>query len=160
MTPRMTGIAACVLLLSAGSGAANTRTIVAVHPGCVLELEGGWRTHLTGVVVPGVDTEIGRQALDFCIDRVHGQLVKMFTLTTDDRASGIVRGDDGLPFAEILYGDGLDRDLAAELLRRGLARIDETRLPAHLGHYRDVERQARNRGLGVWASRRLVPPNP
>jgi endonuclease YncB( thermonuclease family) len=160
MTARFVIASASALLLSATVGAGNTRTIARVHPGCVLELEGGWQTHLTGIQVATADTDLGRQALAFCAAAVEGRMVRMFTLTTNDRASGIVYGDDGLAFAEILYGDDLDRDLAAELLRRGLARVDGPRLPDDLPHYRDIEQQARTRGVGVWASSKALRPDP
>jgi endonuclease YncB( thermonuclease family) len=82
---------------------------------------------------------------------VEGERVKVFTLTTDNTASGIVRDADGMPFAEILLGPARNIDLGAALLSKGLARVDEASLPDHLAHYREIEAEARRLRLGIWA---------
>jgi endonuclease YncB( thermonuclease family) len=139
-------------LMSAGSAAANTLVVAEVHAGDLVEFEGGFTVHLTGVVVPGRTTRIGRQAFDFTKRRLEGKRVAVFTWTTDNTAAGIVFGTDGLASAKILYGRDLAHDIAAELLERGFAEVDPDRLPAGCDHYLEIERRARDRKIGIWVN--------
>lgn len=132
--------------------AANTLVVAEVHPGCIVEFEGGFRIHLTGIAIPAADTEIGRAAFDLVKGRLEGKRVAVFTWTTDNTAAGIVYGEDGLAFAEIAYGEDLSADIAVELLERGFARVDPEHLPKGFEHYWDIERLAKEEKLGVWAS--------
>jgi endonuclease YncB( thermonuclease family) len=75
----------------------------------------------------------------------------MLTWTTDNTAATIVRDDAGRPFAQILFGEGLALDIAALLLEKGLARVDADHLPDFCEHYVEIERVARENGVGIWA---------
>jgi endonuclease YncB( thermonuclease family) len=141
-----------LISVAAGTAAANTRIIARVHPGCLVELEGGFTVRLTGISVPGARTRVGYQAYDFAKRRLEGKRVAVFTWTTDNTAAGIVYGEDGLAFAKIEYGKGLSTDIAEELLAHGLARVDSEHLPEGCEHYPEIERQAKEKMLGIWAS--------
>jgi len=131
--------------------AGHTLEVTAVERGDVLVLGGSWTTRLVGIRAPAPDERCGREALTFTRTAVEGTVVGVFTLTRDNTAATIVRDPDGMPLAEIRYGEDEDVDLAAELLRRGLARIDDTFVPEQLDHYRELEREARRSGVGLWA---------
>ncbi len=141
-----------LIMALATSAAGNTLIVVEVHAGDLVEFEGGFKVHLTGIVVPGSTTQIGWKAFDFTKRRLEGKRVAIFTWTTDNTAAGIVLGEDGLAFAKISYGRGLSIDIAAELLGRGLARIDPDRLPEGYDHYLEIESQAKDQKLRIWAN--------
>lgn len=141
-----------IISFLAATAAANTLVVSEVRGGCVVEFEGGFTVHLTGVSVPGERTRVGYQAYDFAKRRLEGKRVAVFTWTTDNTAAGIVYGDDGLAFAKIKYGKGLSTDIAEELLERGLARVDPDHLPDGCEHYPEIERQAKEEKLGLWAT--------
>ena len=134
---------------------ANTLVVAEVHSGGLVEFDGGFTVHLTGVVVPGRETRIGQEAYDFIKHRLAGKRVAVFTWTTDNTAAGIVFGEDGLAFAKISYGKDLAIDIAAELLERGFARVDPDHLPESLEIYREIERRAKEKRLGIWSSPRF-----
>jgi endonuclease YncB( thermonuclease family) len=140
-----------VSFLISAFAAASTRVIVRVHAGDLVEIAGGWKTRLTGISVPAPDDPIGWQAYDFTKRRLEGQTVAMFTWTTDNTAATIVRDDEGHPFAQIRFGRGLATDIASLLLENGLARVDLDHLPEYCEHYLEIERIARERGVGIWA---------
>jgi len=139
-------------MLIVASVAANTLTVARVHAGDIIEFEGGWKTHLTGIIVLSPQDPMGHQAFDFTKRRLEGKVVAVFTWTTDKTAAGIVHGDDGLPFAKVMYGKGRSIDIAALLLEKGYARVNDDRLPEGYEHYREIERLARERKLGIWAN--------
>ena len=66
--------------------------------------------------------------------------------------------DLGLEGAALPHGLALDeRDVllggrAAELLELGYAKVDPDRLPEGYEHYRELERRAKDRQVGLWAS--------
>jgi endonuclease YncB( thermonuclease family) len=140
------------VMMPAGPAAANTLVVAEVHAGDLVEFEGGFTVHLTGIAIPGRTTQIGWTAFDFTKRRLEGKLVAVFTWTTDNTAAGIVIAADGLAFAKISYGKDPAIDIAAELLERGLARVDPDRLPEGYDHYMEIECQARNRKVGLWAN--------
>ncbi len=140
-----------VSLLICANVAANTRVVARVEAGDLIEIEGGWITRLTGISVPPPSDPIGWQAYDFTKRRLEGQTVAMFTWTRDNTAATIVRDDEGYPFARIQFGKGFAMDIAALLLERGLARVDADHLPAFCEHYLEIERVARENGVGIWA---------
>jgi endonuclease YncB( thermonuclease family) len=142
------------LMILTGSAAANTLVVAAVHPGCVVEFEGGFMVHLTGIAVPEAESKNGWSADDFVKRRLVGKRVAVFTWTTDNTATGIVHGEDALAFAKVMYGADLSIDIASELLERGFARVDPENLPEGFEHYREIERHAKERRLGAWASGR------
>jgi endonuclease YncB( thermonuclease family) len=159
LMPRMFPIfLVAFVLMPAGPTAANTLVVAEVHAGDLVEIEGGFTVHLTGIVVPGRTTRIGLQAFDFTKRRLEGKRFAVFTWTTDNTAAGIVLGEDGRASAKIDYGNGLSNDkgastdIAAELLEHGFARVDPDRLPAGYDHYLEIEHQARNRKVGIWAN--------
>jgi endonuclease YncB( thermonuclease family) len=141
-----------LVLILAGPAAAHTLVVAEVHAGDLVEFEGGFTVHLTGIVVPGRTTQIGRLAFDFTKRRLEGKRVAVFTWTTDNTAAGIVFGEDGLASAKISYGKGLSIDIAEELLERGLARVDPDRLPEGYDRYLEIERQAKDQKMGIWAN--------
>jgi endonuclease YncB( thermonuclease family) len=138
-------------MLFVAAVAANTLTVVRVHAGDIIEFEGGWKTRLTGITVPSPRDPMGYQAFDFTKRHLEGNVVAVFTWTTDNTAAGIVYGEDGLPFAKVMYGKDLSIDIAALLLEKGYAQVNDDRLPEGYEHYREIERKARGKGLGVWA---------
>jgi len=138
------------LLLITGLAYANTLTIARVHAGDIIEFEGGWKTHLAGITVPDPTTTIGYQAYDLTKRQLEGKVVAVFTCTTDNTSAGIVYGEDGLPFAKIMYGGALETDIAALLLEKGYARVDENCPTENLDAYKEIEREARNREAGMW----------
>jgi len=138
-------------MLFVASVAANTLTVARVHAGDIVEFQGGWKTRLTGIIAPGPTDPIGYQAFDFTKRRLEGQVVAVFTWTTDNTSAGIVYGDDGLPFAKIMYGEDMSLDISALLLERGYARVDGDHLPDGYERYWEIERVARNKRLGIWA---------
>lgn len=148
---KTSAILTVVSLLICAAVAANTRVVTHVHAGDLIEVEGGWTTRLTGISVPPSSDPIGWQAYDFTKRRLEGQRVAMFTWTTDNTAATIVRDDAGRPFAQILFGEGLALDIAALLLEKGLARVDADHLPDFCEHYVEIERVARENGVGIWA---------
>ncbi len=144
----------------AAPASANTLVVAKVHGGDLVEFQGGFTIHLTGIVVPNRNTQIGWEAYDFTKRRLEGKRVAVFTWTTDNTAAGIVFGEDGLAFAKISYGKGLSVDIAVELLERGYARVDPDHLPEGYDHYREIERRARDQKLGIWANPRAFRRGP
>lgn len=153
-----TGTLAVIAVLAASICAAgHTLEVTAVERGDLLVLGDSWTTRLVGIRAPAGDERCGPEALSFTREAVAGVVVAVFTLTRDNTAATIIRDPDGLPLAEIRYGDDEDVDLAAELLRRGLARVDDAFLPGRLGHYREIEQEARRSGRGIWAAPPACP---
>jgi endonuclease YncB( thermonuclease family) len=157
MITRTRTLAAAAVLAATAGLAGHTLEVTAVERGDVLVLGGSWTTRLVGVRAPAPDQRCGREALAFTRTAVDGTVVGVFTLTRDNTAATIVRDPDGMPLAEIRCGADEDVDLAAELLRRGLAYVDDAFLPEHLAHYRDIERGARRSGRGVWGAPPTCP---
>ena len=141
-----------VHLVAASMAWPHTMLVSRVEAGDVIVLRGNWKTRLTGIVVSGPRDPIGFRAYDFTKRRLEGKIVRVFTFTTDNTAAGIVRDAEGLPRATILFGKGVATDIAELLLAEGFARVDESMLPEDCWHYREIEAEARSRGVGVWAS--------
>lgn len=141
-----------LLSITSSPEAANTLIVAEVHAGDLVEFEGGFKVHLTGIVVPGCTTQIGWKPFDFTKRRLEGKQVAVHTWTTDNTAAGVVFGEDGLALAKISYGRALSIDLAMELLERGFARTNSDRLPEGYDHYLEIERQAKDQKLGIWAN--------
>jgi endonuclease YncB( thermonuclease family) len=158
MKRRLTLVIALITTLAIPA-TANTLVVSEVRGGCIVVFEGGFTVHLAGISIPGPKTRIGWQAYAFAKRRLEGKRVAVYTWTTDNTAAGIVRGKDGLPFAKIVYGAGqsgkgtsIRIDIAAELLELGYAKVDPDRLPEGYEHYRELERRAKDRQVGLWAS--------
>ncbi len=129
---------------------ANVLTVDEVMAGDFLRF-GDWKTHITGITAPAPDTEWGKVALDFAIETLQGKAVKVFTLTTNNTAAGIVYGEDGNAFATILCGENRDQDFAVLLLERGLAKVNTETLQEDQQNYLEVEKKARDKKLGLWS---------
>jgi len=151
MTVRTATWATVIAMTGTVCLAGHTLEVTAVERGDVLVLGGTWTTRLVGVRAPAPGERCGREALAFTRGAVEGTVVGVFTLTRDNTAATIVRDPDDMPLAEITYGEDEDTDLAGELLRRGMARVDGAVLPQRLEHYRDLEREARRAGVGLWS---------
>jgi len=76
--------------------------------------------------------------------------VKIFTWSKDNTKAGIVYDEKGYPFVEIVYGKEGSLSFNEVLLKKGYARVDHKYLPEHLKHYIDLEKEAREKGLGIW----------
>ncbi|MBZ0263532.1 thermonuclease family protein [bacterium] len=113
---------------------------------------GEWTTMITGIRVPAVDLKWGKEAKKLATQMLAGKSVKMFTLTTDGMTSGIVRNAQGYPCATLLCGEKMDLDYAVLLLERGLARVDEKTLQKDQENYREVEKIAREKKVGIWSN--------
>ena len=129
----------------------NTGTVTKVEAGDLIVIGDNWKTRISGIRVSDVRDPVGFRAFDFTKRHVEGAVVKLFTWTTNNIAAGIVRDENGLPRAKILFGKGWSEDLAERLLAQGLAWVDETMLPEDCEHYRAIEAEARRRGVGLWA---------
>lgn len=141
--------------LTSGFAGGNTLTVKKIHDTNLIELEGGFTARLTGITVADKQTETGCQAYDFMKRTVEGKVVVISTYTTNNMASGIVHGEDGYPFCEIIYGNGVrskgwDTNLNAQLLEKGWARVNEKYLPKYLEYFRDLEKEAKAQQLGIW----------
>ncbi|TKJ37983.1 hypothetical protein CEE37_13560 [candidate division LCP-89 bacterium B3_LCP] len=138
-----------LLLLPAHAGG-NTLVIKSVQNGDTIEFEGGFTAHLTGIKVPSPNTQVGYKAFDFTKRAVEGKRVQVFTYTTDNTAAGIVYGKDSLPFVQIKYGEGYSTSLNELLLKKGYAKVNTKFLPEELEYFRDLESEAKRKGLGIW----------
>jgi hypothetical protein len=83
--------------------------------------------------------------------------VKLFTWTTDNTAGGIVHDDKGYPLVQIFYGKGAAVSFNEVMLKKGYARVDLKYLPDDLKHYIDLEKEAREKGLGIWKTGETRP---
>ena len=145
-------IALMLLFFSfAPPGSANTLIVQDVQSGGIIVFEkGGFTARLSGLEVPGLDHRLGLEIWDFTKKAVHGKIVQVFTWTTNNLASGIVRDEDGYPFVQIRFGKNWSQNLNEILLEKGYARVDEDYLPDDLQHYKEIEKEARDQKLGIW----------
>jgi len=128
----------------------NTRVITKVLDSDLVQIGDSFVARLTGIAAPPKNEVIGYKIYDFTKRELEGKLVKIFTWTTDNTAAGIIRDEDGHAFVHIYYGKGLATSFNEVLLKKGFARVDETRLPEDLKHYLDLEKKAREQDLGIW----------
>ncbi|MFZ5434525.1 MAG: thermonuclease family protein [Calditrichota bacterium] len=135
---------------------ANTATIEKVLRGDRLQIKGWEVVRLSGIIAPALDEPFGEEAYQLAKQELEGKLVRMATYTTDNTAVGIVRDPEGLCLVQIEYGDTAlsDKkaaiDFGASLLDKGLARVDERYLPDYLQHYREIEKTAKEKKIGIW----------
>jgi endonuclease YncB( thermonuclease family) len=54
---------------------------------------------------------------------------------------------------QIFYGKGFATSFNEVMLKKGYARVDAKRLPPDLKHYLDLEKEAKEKGLGIWKAR-------
>ena len=133
----------------------NTLVIKTVHSGDCIEFDSGYTVRLTGITTPDTSMPVGYQVYDFVKRTLEGRTVKVFTYTTNNLATGIVYGDDGLSFAQIIYGPEKNSkewstNLNEFLLKKGWAQVNEQFLPDELRHFKELEKKARNQKLGIW----------
>jgi endonuclease YncB( thermonuclease family) len=139
-----------VILFFPISGAANTRVIDKVLSGDLVQIGDSFVARLTGIEAPPKDEPLGYRIYDFTKRELEGKMVKLFTWTTDNTAEGIVRDENGCAFVEIEYWKGEYVSFNEVLLQKGYARVDRKYLPENLKHYIGLEKEAREKGLGIW----------
>lgn len=66
-----------------------------VHSGDLVQFGDTFVARLTGIAAPSRNEGIGYEIYDFTKRELEGQLVKLFTWTTDNTAAGIVHDDKG-----------------------------------------------------------------
>jgi len=145
-------IVAAVLAVAI-SAAGNVGVIQKVLSGDLVQIGDTFIARLTGIAAPSRDEAIGYQVYDFTKRELEGKLVKIFTWTTDNTAAGIVHDEKGYPFVQIYYGKRASVSFNEVLLKKGYARVDHKYLPDDLKHYIDLEKEAREKGLGIWKTR-------
>lgn len=132
----------------------NTRTVDEVLSGDLVRIGDSFIARLTGITVPARETKMGYKIYDFSKREIEGKTVKLFTWTKDNTTAGIVYDSEGRAFVQIYYGKGMETSFNEVLLKKGYARVDEEYLPDELKHYLDLEKEARDKGLGVWAKKK------
>ena len=129
---------------------ANTGIVKKVLSGDRVQMGETFVARLTGIKAPPRDEKLGNMIYDFTKRELEGKTVKFFTWTTDNTTVGIVRDESGYPFVEIEYWKGEFLSFNEILLKKGYARVDRKYLPENLSHYLDLEKGAREKGLGIW----------
>jgi len=132
------------------SALSNTGVVKKVLSGDRVRIGETFVARLTGITVPPRDETLGYNIYDFTKRELEGKTVKFFTWTTDNTAAGIVRDENGYPFVEIEYWKGEFLSFNEALLKKGYARVDQKYLPENLKHYLDLEKEAHDKGLGIW----------
>ncbi len=143
-----------IVLLTAGVAdpvLSNTGTIDEVLGGDLVRIGDSFITRLTGIKAPPRNEIMGYRIYDFTKREIEGKKVKFITWTTDNTAAGIVRDGNDHAFVQIYYGKGMETSFNEVLLRKGYARVDKDFLPDDLKHYLELEKEAREKGLGIWA---------
>jgi|GEM_PF-821660 len=148
----------------------NIGVIKKVLSGDLVQFGDTFVARLTGIAAPSRSEVLGYEIYDFTKRELEGQTVKLFTWTRDNKASGIVYDEKGYPFVQIYYGKGASVSFNEVMLKKGYARVDPQYLPENLKHYLDLEKEARDKGLGIWkqpdksgkaalfpADRKLIP---
>jgi endonuclease YncB( thermonuclease family) len=139
-----------LLLLIPISAVSNTGTVKKVLSGDIVQIGDTFVARLAGITSPSRDEILGYKINDFTKRELEGKKVKFFTWTTDNTAEGIVYDANGYPFVEIEYWKGEHINFNEVLLKKGFARVDKDHLPEHLKHYHDLEKEARDKRLGIW----------
>jgi len=146
---RLISVVLLILLLPI-SALPNTGVVKKVLSGDLVQIGDTFVARLTGITVPPRDEVLGYKIYDFTKRKLEGKTVKFFTWTTDNTADGIVHDENGYPFVEIEYWKGEYLSFNELLLKKGYARVDEKYLPENLKHFLDLEKEAREKGLGIW----------
>ena len=144
----------CIILLMLAisiSALGNTGIIKKVLSGDLIQIGDSFVARLTGITAPPRNEVLGNKIYDFTKRTLEGQTVKIFTWTTDNTREGIVYDENGHPFVQIYYGKGMSVSFNEVLLKKGYARVDSKYLTEDLKHYIDLEKEAREKGLGIWA---------
>ena len=148
------------LLLIAVSAGANVVTITKVLGADLIQIGDTFIARLTGIRALAGDEPLGPEVYAFTKRELEGKTVKLFTWTTDNTAAGIIYDDKGRAFAQVFYGKDRTVSFNEVLLKKGFARVDPKVLPDDLKHYLDLEKEAREKGLGIWKSRVPGPTGP
>ncbi len=143
--------AAFLVACAAGPLLGNTGTVEEVLSGDLVRIGDSFIARLTGIKAPPRNEIMGYRIYDFTKREIEGKKIKLFTWTTDNTAAGIVYDEDGRAFVQIYYGRGMETSFNEVLLKKGYARVDRDRLPDDLEHYLKLEKEAREKGLGIWA---------
>jgi endonuclease YncB( thermonuclease family) len=139
-----------IILSLSISAVCNTGVVKKVLSGDLVQIGDTFVARLTGITAPPRDETLGYKIYDFTKRELEGKTVKIFTWTTDNTAAGIVYDENGYPFVEIEFLEGESLSFNEILLKKGYARVDKNYLPEHLQHYLDLEKEAREKGLGIW----------
>jgi len=139
-----------IMLSFQTSAVCNTGVIKKVLSGDLVQIGETFVARLTGITVPPCDETLGYKIYGFTKIELEGKTVKIFTWTTDNSAAGIVYDENGYPFVEIKFLKGKSLSFNEILLKKGYARVDQKHLPENLKHYLDLEKEAREKGLGIW----------
>lgn len=144
------------------TAAANTGVVKKVLSGDIVQFGDTFVARLTGLRAPQLDEPLGREVYEFTLKELESKLVQLATWTTDNTAAGIVYDEQGFPFVLIRYGSysrdkGFEACFNEVLLKKGYARVDLKYLPDDLKHYLDLEKEAREKGLGIWKARSPGP---
>ena len=139
-----------IVLAAAMTAAANTGLVKKVLGGDLVQFGETFIARLTGIRAPGPDEPLGREVYDFTKKELEGKTVVLISWTTDNTAAGIVYDEEGRPRVQIFYGNGFATSFNEVMLKKGYARVDPKYLPADLKHYLDLEREAKEKGLGIW----------
>lgn len=141
-------------LLAVGvSAGANVVTVKKVLGADLVQIGDAFVARLTGIKAPERDEPLGQEVYEFTKRELEGKTVKLFTWTTDNTAAGIVYDDQGRAFVQVFYGKDRTVSFNETLLKKGYARIDAEFLPDELQHYHALEKEAREKGLGIWKAR-------
>lgn len=144
---------AAVVLAAVMTAAANTGLVKKVLSGDLVQFGETFVARLTGIRAPGRNEPLGSEIYDFTRRELEGKTVVLMTWTTDNTAAGIVYDEDGRPMVQIFYGKGFATSFNEVMVKKGYARVDPKYLPADLKHYRDLEKEAKEKGLGIWKAR-------
>jgi endonuclease YncB( thermonuclease family) len=146
-------VLAAIVLAAATTAAGNTGLVKKVLGGDLVQFGETFVARLTGIRAPGPDEPLGREVFDFTKRELEGKTVVLMAWTTDNTAGGIIYDEEGRPMVQIFYGKGFATSFNEVMLKKGYARVDPKYLPADLKHYLDLEKEARDKGLGIWKSR-------
>ena len=150
---RWISISALLLTVPALAGG-NTGTVTEVLDSDLIRIGDSFVVHFTGITAPAKSVKPGGEIYEFVKGELEGELVKLFTWTTDNTAAGIVRDEEDRAFVQIYYGEDLSTSFNELLLEKGFARVDDEHLPEELAErYRKLERKAREEGLGIWKAK-------
>lgn len=139
-----------IMLSLSISAVCNTGVVKKVLSGDLVQIGDTFVARLTGITAPPRDETLGYKIYDFTKRELEGKTVKIFTWATDNTAEGIVYDENGYPFVEIEFLEGESLSFNEVLLKKGYARVDPKYLPENLQHYLDLEKEAREKGLGIW----------
>jgi CubicO group peptidase (beta-lactamase class C family)/predicted RecA/RadA family phage recombinase len=150
-------LAVAMVLTIAIAAAGNIGLVKKVLSGDLVQIGDTFVARLTGIKAPQRSEVLGQEIYDFTKRELEGQTVKLVTWTTDNTAAGIVHDDKGYPLVQIFYGKGAAVNFNEVMLKKGYARVDLKYLPDDLKHYIGLEKEAREKGLGIWKGPSPVP---